>query len=93
MSPLLLTPNELAIRWNITTKTLSQWRYYGRGPRFSKVSRLINYRLPDVEEFENSKLCRSTSEYFSMSQIPSDHQNINQMQKRRNLPTFTKKRG
>lgn len=63
MSALQLTPFQVAERWNITTKTLSQWRYNGRGPRYSKVSRLVNYWLSDIEEFEKNKCCRSTSEY------------------------------
>jgi predicted site-specific integrase-resolvase len=63
MHSLHLTPPEVAERWNITTKTLSQWRYNGRGPYYSKVSRLITYLLEDVEQFENIKRCRSTSEY------------------------------
>lgn len=58
-----LTPSEVAKRWNIKTKTLSQWRYNGRGPHYSKVSRLITYWLRDIEEYEKSKRCRSTSEY------------------------------
>lgn len=65
MNASLLTPLQVAKRWNITTKTLSQWRYNGRGPRYSKVSRIITYWLPDIEQFENSKRCRSTSEYHS----------------------------
>lgn len=68
-----LTPSEVAKRWNITTKTLSQWRYNGRGPHYSKVSRLITYWLPDIEEYEKRKRCRSTSEYNnSCSSDPCD---------------------
>ena len=71
MNSLQLTPLQLAERWNITTKTLSQWRYNGRGPRYSKVSRLINYWLSDIEEYEKSKRCRSTSEYKTRFLEPS----------------------
>lgn len=58
-----LTPLQLAKRWNITTKTLSQWRYIGRGPRYSKVSRHVTYLLADIEQYEMGKRYRSTSEY------------------------------
>jgi len=71
MNSLQLTPLQLAERWNLTTKTLSQWRYNGRGPRYSKVSRLINYWLSDIEEYEKSKRCRSTSEYNAHFSEPS----------------------
>jgi len=72
MNSSLLTPLQVAERWKVTTKTLSQWRYNGRGPHYSKVSRIVTYWLPDIEEFENSKRCRSTSEYHSNPSELSD---------------------
>lgn len=72
MNSSLLTPLQLAERWKVTTKTLSQWRYYGKGPHYSKVSRIINYWLSDIEKFEQSKRCRSTSEYQAFSSEHAD---------------------
>lgn len=34
--------------------TLRDWRKQGKGPRFTRVGRLVRYRLSDVEEFVNS---------------------------------------
>jgi len=58
-----LTTGQLAKRWNMASKTLSNWRCIGRGPQYHRMGTRINYRLEDVEEFELNKLCRSTSEY------------------------------
>lgn len=55
-----LTPEDLAERWNIPTKTLSQWRWNGRGPEFLRLGKHIVYRLQDVELFEEQKLWRDT---------------------------------
>lgn len=60
---LLLTPEDLADRWNLTETTLSQWRWNGRGPRFIKVGKGILYRLSEIEHFEDQHTCKNTSEY------------------------------
>jgi len=62
MTPLFFTPEQLAQRWNITTRTLSQWRWNGRGPHYAKMSRRILYRISDIEDYEKSKRRRSTSD-------------------------------
>lgn len=51
-SPELLTPRELAARWGLSVHTLENWRSAKRGPQFIKVGRLVRYRLPAVEQFE-----------------------------------------
>jgi hypothetical protein len=71
MNPTLLTPDQLAERWHVTTKTLSRWRYTGQGPHFSKVSRHVTYWLTDIEDFENRNRCRCTSEYDSKLHLVS----------------------
>ena len=50
-----LTPEVLAIRWNITPKTLSQWRWNGHGPKYCKIGKLVRYLVEDIEAFERSK--------------------------------------
>lgn len=57
-----LTANSLAARWNITTHTLSQWRWNGYGPKFLKVGRQITYKLQDVELFEEQRTYENTSQ-------------------------------
>lgn len=57
----LITPDELAIRWKLTTRTLAQWRYNGAGPKFIKIGNEIFYRIEAIESFEESKEQRSTS--------------------------------
>lgn len=58
-----LTTRELANRWNLKYKTVSNWRCTGYGPKYHRMGTRINYRLEDIEKFELSKQCRSTSEY------------------------------
>lgn len=44
-----LTEKALAERWDITTRTLQDWRKNGLGPRFIRIGeRSIFYRLEDV---------------------------------------------
>ncbi len=49
VSEQLLEPAEVAESLRIPEKTLAQWRYLGKGPRFVKVGRFIRYRLVDIE--------------------------------------------
>ena len=58
----ILTPCELANRWKMQSKTLSQWRWSGRGPIYIKMGGNIRYRLSDIEEFEKQKVRHSTSQ-------------------------------
>ncbi|ARN84767.1 helix-turn-helix transcriptional regulator [Candidatus Nucleicultrix amoebiphila] len=58
----LLTQEELAKRWNLSTITLSQWRWNGQGPKHVKIGRQSLYRLDDVEQFEELNTRRTTSE-------------------------------
>jgi len=62
MNQHLLTPEDLAARWNVTPATLSQWRWNGRGPRFFKMNKGVRYRLQDVERFEEQNIRQNTSE-------------------------------
>jgi hypothetical protein len=50
----------LAERWLISPRTLEQWRWQGRGPRFLKISRRVVYRLTDIEDFEAASLHLNT---------------------------------
>lgn len=50
----------LAQRWCISPRTLEQWRWQGRGPRFLKVGGRVLYRLEDIEAFEAERLYFNT---------------------------------
>lgn len=62
MESTLLTSKILASRWNITTTTLKQWRWNGKGPRYLKMGRQVLYRLIDIEQFEALKMRCNTSQ-------------------------------
>lgn len=49
-SKVVLTPGELAKRWDITPKTLKDWRRDGKGPRWFAPGggSTIRYRIEDV---------------------------------------------
>ena len=51
----LLTPEDLYAMTQISPKTLSNWRYIGRGPAFVKDGGCIRYRMSDVAEWLNAK--------------------------------------
>ena len=62
MTKHLLSPELLARLWNISPKTLSQWRWNGHGPKYCKIGKLVRYSMDDIEAFEMSKKCKISSE-------------------------------
>lgn len=54
MTTKFLTQIELAVRWNVSPRTLERWRSENVGPRHLKIGRVVRYRLDDVETFEAS---------------------------------------
>ena len=48
----LLTPKQLAERYQVSIHTLQYWRDNGAGPHWIKVGRHIRYRLEDVLAYE-----------------------------------------
>ncbi|MDZ5441758.1 helix-turn-helix domain-containing protein [Micromonospora sp. 4G57] len=49
----LATPEEVAEYMRKPVRTLEQWRYRGKGPRFVKVGRDVRYRWEDVDAYLN----------------------------------------
>lgn len=46
----MLTPSQLAEQLGLTTGSLAQMRYLGRGPRYLKLTaRAVRYRQTDVD--------------------------------------------
>jgi hypothetical protein len=50
----------LADRWLISPRTLEQWRWQGKGPRYLKIGGRVVYRVTDVEAFEAANLHANT---------------------------------
>ena len=52
----LITPAQLALRWNLNLNTLSQWRASGGGPAFLRLGDgerpRIRYRMSDILAYE-----------------------------------------
>ena len=56
MSEQFLSEVDLAIRWAMSSKTLTRWRGKRRGPPFVKLGKTIRYAMSDVLEFERHGL-------------------------------------
>lgn len=55
-----LTQVQLAKRWHISPRTLEQWRWLGKGPKFLKIGARVIYDEADIEAFEADQLCQNT---------------------------------
>lgn len=51
-----LTPAELSREKKIPEKTLAQWRYMGKGPRYLKLGGHVRYRREDIDAWESASL-------------------------------------
>lgn len=49
-------PPEVAAYIGVPEKTLTQWRYLGKGPRYIPVGRHIRYRWSDVEQWLDQRV-------------------------------------
>ena len=56
-----MTQDQLAERWHLSPRTLEQWRWLGKGPRFLKIGARVLYDERDVEAYEASQICQNTS--------------------------------
>ncbi len=56
-----LNQKSLAERWDLSPRTLEQWRWQGRGPVYLKIHNHVVYRLIDIEAFEAAHLHANTS--------------------------------
>lgn len=62
----LLTPDEVAQLLRVDERTLSNWRYRGIGPVFSKVGGLVRYTRSDVNSFVyNSRMAITGNTLFA----------------------------
>jgi predicted DNA-binding transcriptional regulator AlpA len=56
-----MTQEQLAERWQMSPRTLEQWRWLGKGPRFLKIGSRVLYREEDVDAWEAAQVCQNTS--------------------------------
>ena len=48
----LLNQDQLARRWNLSSRSLERWRWRGVGPKFCKLGGSVRYRFEDIQEYE-----------------------------------------
>lgn len=60
----------LAERWLMSPRTLEQWRWQGRGPRYLKLGGRVIYPLSEIEAYEAESLHANT--VGPLSPAPSD---------------------
>lgn len=65
----LLSPEEVAVRWKLSVRTLANWRSAGRGPSYMKIEGRIHYRLQDIERFERTHVIGSEVSYKTQEEI------------------------
>lgn len=58
----LLTPDQAADFLKISTSCLSQMRLSGRGPRYSKIGRLVRYPFDELTAWVTSHTRENTSQ-------------------------------
>lgn len=58
----LLTSKQVAERLHMRKQTLEAWRLQGKGPRFTKLGKLVRYREEDISAFIEEGMRQSTSE-------------------------------
>lgn len=56
-----LTQEQLAKRWHMSPRTLEQWRWLGKGPRFLKIGARVLYDEEVVEGYEATQVCQNTN--------------------------------
>ncbi|MCA9468222.1 MAG: helix-turn-helix domain-containing protein [Nitrospira sp.] len=62
----LLTDQHVAEIFGVASKTLANWRVFGKGPRFIKVGGQVRYFPDDVRRYLETRAFNSTSEYAAI---------------------------
>ena len=55
-----LDQKTLAGRWQISPRTLEQWRCQGKGPRYLKIGGRVVYPLTEIDAYEVANLHANT---------------------------------
>lgn len=56
-----LTQQQLAARWMMSPRTLEQWRWLGKGPRFTKIGARVLYSDADIAAYEAAQVRQNTA--------------------------------
>lgn len=59
----LLTPQQVATRYQVSLSWLAKARMRGDGPPFVKVGRSVRYSEPGLQQWQKSRQRLSTSEH------------------------------
>jgi predicted site-specific integrase-resolvase len=51
----LLTPDQVAERYQISPDSLKEWRYKGRGPKYIRIGKRVRYRESDLLRWEEEQ--------------------------------------
>lgn len=62
MTTVLITQEAAAEKLRVRPKTLTRWRWAGKGPAYRKVGRKVFYVADDLEEYLAQSRRRSTSD-------------------------------
>ena len=57
----LYTQDQLADRWQISPRTLEQWRWLGKGPKFLKLGERVQGPGTNPATSHRTKICQNTS--------------------------------
>ena len=52
----LMPEEDLSIMLDVTMQTIKQWRYEGRGPKFTKLGKAVFYRRGDVQAWVDANV-------------------------------------
>ncbi len=59
MPTAFIDTNDLAARWGVSARTVSDRRYRGVGPRHCQLVGAARYLISDIEDFEAARLAAS----------------------------------
>jgi hypothetical protein len=54
---------DLSRRWKLSVRTLEQWRFLGKGPRYTKIGNCVRYLIDDIEDYEKNHIFNNTAQY------------------------------
>jgi len=64
MPPKMVKEDQAAEILCLSVKTLRQWRWAGKGPRFRKFGNAVRYALDDLEAYIEQAIRQNTSQSY-----------------------------
>ncbi len=74
MNQEFLSEVDLAVRWAMSSKTLTRWRGQRRGPPYVKLGGAVRYAMSDILEFERSGLRKPLPKPVPEVPAPQDNE-------------------